>query len=660
MCGITGALNLSERPPIEQETLLGMLAMIRHRGPDGFGVYLDSRIGMGSARLSIIDLAGGDQPLGNEDGSLWVVFNGEIFNYIELRAVLEAQGHTFSTHSDTEVLLHMYEEHGPAFLNQLNGQFAISLWDTKTQTLLLARDRVGVRPLFYTLQDGRLIFGSEVRAIAAFPGLSLKIDQAALAQVFTYWSVQSPGTIFEGVREIPPGHYLMARDGQVEVRRYWELDFGEDAPGRTTSSYLEELESLLLDAVRIRLRADVPVGAYLSGGLDSSLISALIRQEAPGRLDTFSIAFSDAQFDESIHQREMAEFLGTDHQVEMCDYETIGQVFPELIWHVETPILRTAPAPMFLLSRRVRQRAYKVVLTGEGADEFMAGYDIFKEMKIRRFWSRQPESSLRPLLLRRLYPEIAGVSGQSSPFLTAFFKRDLLETGSPYYSHLLRWKNSSRNLRFLASRQDMPELGMVLPEVFAGWSSLGKAQYLEISTFLSPYLLSSQGDRPAMGNSVEGRYPFLDVRLMEFAARLPAHLKMNGLTEKWLLRKLGQKYLPGSISTRRKRPYRAPIHNSFFRKGPSGNQPLDFAAELLSTEALGESCLFNPPAVSQLFGKVQQGGLVSEVEDMALVGVLSAQLVHRHFIRDFSKHIQPAGRAGKIISGRLELNPPGA
>lgn len=646
MCGITGALNLSANTSIKQEDLLGMLSMIRHRGPDGIGIYLDERVGLGSARLSIIDLEGGDQPISNEDGTLWVIFNGEIFNYVELVPELEARGHRFSTRSDTEVLLHLYEEYGSGFLQHLNGQFAIALWDSTRRTLLLARDRVGIRPLFYTVHDGKLIFGSEVKALAAFPGIQLEMDPQALAQTFTFWSVQTPATIFKNVLELPPGHFLIVQDGEISLHSYWQLDFSEDLPARSSESYLDELESLLIDSTRIRLRSDVPVGAYLSGGLDSSIIAALIKQIAPGRLDTFSIAFRDPAFDESCYQRGMADFLGTSHQVLTSEYEDIGRVFPQVIWHVETPILRTAPAPMYMLAQRVHEQGYKVVLTGEGADELLAGYDIFKEMKIRRFWSRNPDSKIRPLLLSRLYPEINGLGGANNAFLTAFFKRHLLETDSPYYSHLLRWNNSGRNRRFLKDSFE-PQPGTVsLPEAFSSWSALSQAQYLEIQTFLSQYLLSSQGDRPAMSSSVEGRYPFLDVRVMEFCARLPAHLKLFGLTEKLLLRRLGKKILPETIWSRRKRPYRAPVHRSFF--SADGITP-EYVNERLSSEALEEAGLFHAASVSQLVHKACSGRPISEVEDMALVGILSAQLVYQQFVKDFQKPHKVSGPAGKMI-----------
>lgn len=638
MCGITGVLNLKNQPPVERETILQMLEMIRHRGPDGFGIYRDANVGLGSARLSIIDIAGGDQPIGNETGSKWIVFNGEIFNYVELHPDLEARGHRFATRSDTEVILHLYEDLGPQCVARLNGQFAIALWDADRQSLLLARDRVGIRPLFYTIVDGYFIFGSEIKALLAHPAVKAAIDPESLAQVFTYWSAQSPRTLFEGIYELPPGHTLTVKDGLLTIQPFWRLDFTEETPRRRDEEYLEELEALLIDASRIRLRADVPVGAYLSGGLDSSITAAIIQKYTNTHQDTFSISFSDPDFDESAYQLQMADALGTDHHVVYCTHEDIGTIFPEVIWHTETPILRTAPAPMFLLSKLVRDHHYKVVLTGEGADEFLAGYDIFKEALIRRFWARNPASQLRPLLLGRLYPDIRGLAGSRGAFQMAFFKKGLSETDSPYYSHAIRWGNTARNLRFLAAenREAKPEKALSFLNFrlsnFSSWHPLAQAQYLEVTTFLSPYLLSSQGDRMGMGHSTEGRYPFLDVRVIEFANRLPHDVKLRGLTEKWLLKQLGKKLVPETIWKRYKRPYRAPIQRSFF---PA--KPLEYVRDLLGEEALRQSGYFNVEAVTALVNKAQNGTALSEVDNMALVGILSTQLVHQQFVKDFRR-----------------------
>ena len=423
------------------------------------------------------------------------------------------------------------------------------------------------------------------------------------------------------------------KDGKFQAESYWEMNFSPDPTDRSDADYLEEFEDLLIDATRIRLRADVPVGAYLSGGLDSSTTTALIRNYTSNHLDTFSISFSDTHFDEFSFQTLMAGQLGTDHHVIHCDYSDIASVFPDVIWHTETPILRTAPAPMFLLSNLVNQKNYKVVLTGEGADEFLGGYDIFKEMKVRRFWARQSDSELRPHLFLKLYPDINRMSANGA-FLAGFFKRGLLETASPFYSHTIRWANTARARRFLADDKNkgyIPE-NMIIPAGFSGWPELCQAQYWEVVTFLSPYLLSSQGDRMAMAHSVEGRYPFLDYRVIEFCNRLPVHLKMPGLTEKFILKQLGQKYLPVEIWQRVKRPYRAPIQHSFFNP-----QPPDYVRELLSEQALCKNGLFEPQSVHRLIEKASSGLQLSEVEDMALVGVISTQLVDHMFVQTLNR-----------------------
>ncbi len=640
MCGIVGTLNLTKAHPIQESTLRQMLGMIRHRGPDQFGLYLDDLVGLGNARLSIIDLGGGQQPIGNETETLWIVFNGEIFNYVELRPTLEARGHRFATDTDTEVIVHLYEEYGTDCVQYLNGQFAFALWDSETETLFLARDRLGIRPLYYTVQDGALIFASEIKALLADPRVPAALDPVTLDQIFTFWSPLSPRTAFQGILTLPPGHTLVARRGRLFLERYWRLDFPEagQEPRRPVEEYADELRTLLIDATRIRLRADVPVGAYLSGGLDSSTITALIRRYTGNDLETFSIAFTDENYDESGFQREMARFLGTRHHQITCTHDDIGEVFPQVIWHTEVPIMRTSPAPLFLLSRLVRDHGLKVVLTGEGADEFLAGYNIFKEAKIRRFWARQPDSPWRPLLLHRLYPYIQELQ-EGGRYLTAFFGRRLTDVHAADYSHAIRWHNTSRTHRFF-SRQlraslngwdGPPTSKITLDERFFRWSPLAQAQYLEITIFLAEYLLSSQGDRVAMAHSIEGRFPFLDYRVVEFCNRLPPTLKLRGLQEKYLLKRAMKDLLPEQVWRRPKRPYRAPIHRSFF----PGGRPLDYVEHLLSPQVVAEAGYFNPRAVQRLVAKIRRGGPVGESDEMALAGILSTQLVHQLFIEGF-------------------------
>ena len=462
----------------------------------------------------------------NEDKTVWIVFNGEIFNYPDLRKDLEAKGHRFYTRTDTEVLIHLYEEKGTELFQMLNGQFALSIWDENEQSLLLGRDRVGIRPLFYSRRNGRIAFASEIKALFADPEIERKLNPLSLSDVFTCWAPLGELTPFKNIFQLLPGHYARISQQGMRIQPYWTPDFGdEDDRERPLIDWVDELRELLLDASRIRLQADVPVGAYLSGGLDSTYVSSLVKQNFNNRLSTFSVSFSDKRFDESAFQSIAVRSLKTDHQDVRCTEADIGALFPKIIWHTETPILRTAPAPLFMLSQLVRESNFKVVLTGEGADEIFAGYNIFKEDKIRRFWARQPDSKARPKLLEKLYPYIfSGANSRSRQFLELFFKKDLLATDSPVYSHLLRWHNTSHLKSFLSEGFRPPGDTMdafierfcaTLPENFMSWNPLSRAQYTEIRIFLSNYLLSSQGDRMAMANSIEGRYPYLDHRVID-------------------------------------------------------------------------------------------------------------------------------------------------
>ncbi|MBZ5569956.1 MAG: asparagine synthase (glutamine-hydrolyzing) [Acidobacteriia bacterium] len=642
MCGIAGIVNTDGRPA-DARILADMIAMLGHRGPDASGVFTDGEAGFSHARLSIIDVAGGAQPMSNAERSLWITFNGEIFNYVELREELLRKGHQFATRSDTEVLLHLYAEEGPDCVRKLNGQWAFAIWDCKTRRLFLSRDRLGVRPVFYTQRNGAFLFASEVKALFAHPAVERRLDSTALSQVFTYWFTLPPRTIFEGVRELPPGHSLILQDGKSEIRRYWQLDFHPDPEGaRREQEYVDELWELLVDATRLRLRADVPVGTYLSGGLDSSLVTAIVKRFTNTPVRSFSVGFEDPEFDESRYQDEVIEHLGTDHQRIHCTYQDIGRVFPEVIWHTEKPILRTAPAPLFILSKLVREGGYKVVVTGEGADEMLGGYDIFKEAKIRSFWGARPESRLRPLLLRRLYPYLHNVQNQSDAYLRAFFRVNAGDMASPFFSHLPRWELTSKLKLFFgdalrtatAAYDPYADLATMLPAQYGSWPRLCQAQYLEALYLLPGYILSSQGDRVALAHSVEIRLPFLDHRVVEFASRIPPALKMKVLNEKYILKRCVGDLLPPSVRRRHKQPYRAPDGKSFFHAAAP-----DYVRHLLSADHIRENGLFNPVAVQKLTDKFADGRAIGTKDNMALVGILSAQVVVDRFIRGFQKQV---------------------
>ncbi len=645
MCGIAGIypFHTSADSHHLKTTLEHMLATLYHRGPDEGGMLLDKNFAMGMTRLSIIDLSGGQQPISNEQGDMWVVFNGEIFNFVELRTLLQKAGHRFNTHTDTEVIIHAYEEFGLNFVDHLNGQFAIAIWDSRARQLILARDRVGIRPLFYTEHNGSMYFASEMKALAAANRFPLEIDFRGLSQIFTFWVNLPPRTIFRDIHELPPGHLMTVSDKGIAQYPYWNYRFPTDGkfPIRSRKHARTILREQLLEATRLRLRADVPVGAYLSGGLDSSLISAIVKQYFNDKLETFSLAFHNPHYDERPYQEQMAKHLGTRHHVVEINENDIAELFPMAVWHAEKPLLRTAPAPLFALSRLVREHHIKVVLTGEGADEIFAGYNIFKEDKIRRFWAKAPESEWRPMVLAKLYPYILQEKGSVSPFWKQFFRRHLTETDHPFYSHLLRWENGMHFSRFLAPdarialtlEDHIEELWNLIPYEYSRWHPLNKAQFLEAALFMNGYLLSSQGDRMMMGNSVEGRFPYLDHRLIDFAAQLHPDLKLHGLTGKFILRQAFPELLPPEILNRPKQPYRAPIASVFL----SQHTP-EIIRELLQEDALKRFGYFNPAAVARLTQKLLQNPVPSARDEMAITFIVSLQILHWQFI----EHFQPA------------------
>ena len=642
MCGIAGLFNLNNNP-VSADVLKNMLSQIRYRGPDECGIYIDDSVGIGNVRLSIIDLSTGQQPMSNSDKTLWIVFNGEIFNYLELREDLIRKGATFNTLSDTEVILKYYEYYGEKCLNFLNGQFAFAIWDTHKKSLFLARDRVGIRPLFYYMKKNKFVFGSEIKTILASGQVKAELNYQGLLQVFHFWTTITPATSFKNIFEIPPGHYLVINQNSFLIQKYWELNFPEESEELITDSEVakQTLDELMEDSVRLRLRADVPVAAYLSGGIDSSATTYYIKRVAYQNLNTFSIGFSDKNFDETNFQNEVATYLGTQHYGITCTNDDIALYFPNVIKHTEIPIIRTAPVPMYLLSKNVHNHNIKVVITGEGADEMLGGYNIFKEMYIRRFWSKYPNSKYRPLLLKKLYPYIPQLQNQNSIALKLFFGYKLNETDSPIYSHLLRWNNSSKISGFLhpdilENNRDYDPYKEILEKLngsFDHYHPLSKAQWLETNIFMSGYLLSSQGDRMAMANSVEGRYPFLDHRIVEFCARLHPDLKLKGLNEKYLLKKLIKGKIPDSVVNRSKQAYRAPIATSFL----SESHP-EYIDELLSEKSLKDFNIFDPVKTTNLINKLKANP-ASEVENMAIAVILSTQILYQQFIAEHTESV---------------------
>jgi len=650
MCGFAGFVGEAYGSGNPEALLSSMAQAIAHRGPDGQGIFAAPGLGLAHVRLSIVGLADGQQPMTDAENRFTIVFNGEIFNYVELRDELKARGIVFRTGSDTEVLLQLYATYGEACLSRLNGDYAFAIWDHRERRLMLARDRMGVRPLFYAEHKGSLYFASEIKALLQVPGIEAELDPVALDQIFTLWAPIPPRTAFKGVFELEPGHLMIAQNGRTETRPYWVLDFPDagDHAIADQSVREEELRALLTDATRLRMRADVPVGAYLSGGLDSSLISALAAPMAPNGLNTFSVTFEDAEHDESAFQRQVAEALGTRHRAVASGSADIAASFPDVIRFTERPVLRTAPAPLYRLSGLVRDSGMKVVLTGEGADEVFAGYDIFREARVRRFCARQPGSKMRPHLFRKLYPYLPGLKQQSSDYLAAFFGAGNDMADDPLFSHRPRFRSTaaakifySDDLRVTLGGYDAAEeLASRLPENFRRWHPLHQAQYLESRFLLPGYILSSQGDRMAMAHGIEGRFPFLDHRLVEFAGRLTPGMKLKGLGEKHILRRVASDLLPDIISKRPKQPYRAPDSRSF-----AGNNEQAYVGEMLGEQAIAASGLFNPRAVAKLHQKCRTQPVSGFRDNAAFVGILSTQLWLKGFSRSAADNTQTIRKA---------------
>lgn len=656
MCGIAGIVNLGHQQPISSYVLRKMVSIQEHRGPDEIGAYLDDNIGLAHARLSIIDLSEGIQPIYNEDKTLWIIYNGEVFNYPELRQELISRGHKFYTTSDTEVILHLYEERGIDCLNQLNGQYAFAIWNSNNKTLFLARDRVGILPLHYTIQNQRLYFASEIKSIFANKEIDRSLDYESLDQIFTYWTTLPGKTVFNNIKELPPAHYMLISPQEIKTGKYWDMSFpnNKETVNRKTDDLVNEISDTLMDSVKIRLRADVPVGSYLSGGLDSSALTETVKKNFNNELRSFGIRFENKDYDEGRFQNEMVDFLKINHSEIVASNDAIGANLGNVLWHTEKPLLRTGPIPLYILSGFVNQSGYKVVLTGEGADEIFGGYDIFKEAKIRNFWAKDPDSKLRPLLLGRLYPYIFK-DDRLKQTLIAFFKNGIDNPNDPFFSHNIRWKNTAKIKNFFSDAvkdsninyNSYAELMKLLPANFFEWDTVTKSQFLESLIFLSNYLLSSQGDRVAMAHSLELRVPYLDHRLIELLAKVNSEIKINGLNEKYLLKQVFKNRLPINILKRWKNPYRAPIHKALL----SSN--LNLSEEYCSEDALKSTGIFDPLKVLKLINKLEKLDKAGEFDEMALVGIISTQIIYKNFIKDFQISDDNAGNFNTFFDYRL-------
>jgi asparagine synthase (glutamine-hydrolysing) len=566
MCGLAGIFEFDRREPFPEDLIHRMNQTIVHRGPDDEGIFLGPGIGLGFRRLRIIDLSTGHQPISNEDGTIWVLLNGEIYNYPELRAELEGRGHHFSTHSDTETIVHLYEEQGEGCFSRLRGMFAIAIWDSPKRTLLLSRDRIGKKPLFYTHDVNRLVFGSELKVLLAADGLSRELDHEALCDYFSFGYIPAPKTIYRAARKIRPGHYLVVKKNSIREVCYWDISF-DASEQKSEKAWIDLLRRELCEATRIRLLSDVPLGAFLSGGIDSSSIVAMMARLQQRPVTTFSIGFEEKDYNEAEFARLVARRFHTDHYDEIVHASAVG-VLERLVWHYDEPFADASAVPTYYVSA-IARRHVTVALGGDGGDETFAGY--------RRYRLDQFENRLRnclPLALRRA---VFGPLGRHYPALAwaprvvrgrATFQ-SLSRTPLEGYFHSMSYFRPDEKDK-LFTRDFQKSLGhydslSVFRDHYDRAETqdlLSKIQYLDIKTYLADDILTKV-DRASMAVSLEVRAPLLDHRLMETAARIPSCLKLNGGSGKYIFKKAVADLLPASVIERKKQGFAIPVAQWF-------------------------------------------------------------------------------------------------
>ena len=644
MCGIAGIIDLSGNRPAPGDALRRMADAIVHRGPDEDG-YLDvPGLGFASRRLSIIGLFDGKQPIANEDRSVWVVYNGELFDYPEQKAALQSKGHVFRTHCDTELLPHLWEEYGEDMLVRLRGQFAVALWDSRQRTIMLARDRFGICPLYWTRQrddDGEwLLFASEIKALLASGMVDAQPDLRGIDQVFNFVSVPGPATCFAGVEYLQPGHFIRIRvegtgpAAPIVPRPFWRIDFpdrGQEDYESSEAQLIDGFERALVGAVDRRLRADVPVVSYLSGGIDSSIVVAMAAKIRGEPIPTFTIQIMTPHLDETSQAAVVSRHIGSDPViVQVGDAEVLGN-YPELVRAAESPVVDTSCTALLLLARAVHRHGYKVALTGEGSDEWLAGYAWFKVHRMFSWLDVVPGVPLSRWTRGGL-GRLMGVPSAASNYLRR------IDRNLGYHSAFQDIYSIMALSRFrFYSPQTLEALADYMPydglepdrARMAKWHPLNRAFFWAGRVHLAGHLLNAKGDRVAMASSVETRYPFLDEEVYDFLAKVPPRFKLRGMRDKYLLRRVGERYLPHEVAWRPKGMFRAPLDSFFDHEVPP------FVDQLLSEESLRRTGYFDVAAVRHWAEQVRQRrvGFRRRVSvEMGLVGVVSTQLWHHTFI----------------------------
>jgi len=642
MCGIAGIVDLIGDRPVPEGVVWRMTQAIVHRGPDEEGFLVRPGVALGSRRLSIVGLSDGQQPISNEDGSVSVVFNGELFDYVEKKAELEARGHRFVTHCDTEIIPHMWEEGRDEMFERLRGQFAIALWDERQRCLVLGRDRFGICPVYWTRQGDWLLFGSEIKALLASGMVPARPDPRGIDHIFTFAAMPGPITCFEGVQLLPPGHFLKigpvgasGTKAAITERAYWVMDFpdrGEEENSSDQRNLVDRFEQIMLRAVEKRLRADVPVGSYLSGGVDSSLIAALACNLKGAAINTYTVRIDSPELDELDAANLVARHVGTQPpKVQEFGASDVINTYPELIHAAEAPVVDTSCAALLQLARRVHMCGQKVVLTGEGADEWLIGYPWYKGAKLLGVLDCLPGLPLSDHA-RRAYLRLRGV-----PQYPVKFRQGVEESiGGPNawidaygLLGLAKLRFYSESMRELMENTH-PWRDLQIPlERAKRWDPLNRGVWVAARVTLAGLLLQAKGDRVSMHSSVEVRYPFLDEEVFDFTSKLGPRWKLRGLRDKHILRLLAERWLPPSVYRRRKAIFRAPLDSFHMDPEPP------FVTELLSDDSLRRTNYFDVAAVrhwGKAFRQMPTGSLPRLSVEMGLTAVVATQLWHHLFI----------------------------
>ncbi|MFN7944712.1 MAG: asparagine synthase (glutamine-hydrolyzing) [Blastocatellia bacterium] len=564
MCGITGTASPRQFHALNESRMMQMRDTLRHRGPDGAGLWMRPGVALGHRRLAIVDLHNGQQPMTNEDGTIHIVFNGEIYNHRELRPLLEAHGHQYRTNCDTETIIHLYEQFGAQCVQHLRGMFAFAIWDENRRQLLLARDRLGIKPLYYTLSDdGTIYFASEIKALLAAGAIRAELNHDALPDYLASRGTSGAETLYRGVMRLPPGHTLVWHQGRVRIDRYWEASFAKDERPASESEYVDEFGELLRDGVRSHLMADVPLGVFLSGGIDSSAIAALMSEQVTEPVKTFSVAFAEREANEFAYARMVARACRTEHHEITVTPDEFFAALPQLVWHEDEPLAHPSSIPLYFVAQLAAQRV-RVVLTGEGSDELLAGYDKYRKTIFNLACGRLWQNAV-PAAVRRSVRQMISARSATSAIQRKLSRTFLClapELEDIYFDNFAVFTRSAQTALLadetqarISERNPYRHLNGLTAQ--GADSLLDRLLAIDLKTYLHELLMKQ--DQMSMAASIESRVPFLDHRLVEFAARLPVNLKLRGLTTKYILRRAMRDVLPPEILSRRKMGFPVPV-----------------------------------------------------------------------------------------------------